>query len=191
MIGACCRTIVSQGRHLHLPSLRIVANDQHVIRLFKGIGITMFSAKVSPLLISLTLIGFSSALAQVRKPADVSSGVQQIVYYSAQARKTFLVTVPGFKAGTSATEKVLMVKSFDRQNGRFKEVACVSDGSQPAYISPVYMKVEGNRISAISDTPDFGKPNKLTGTGSPIGKRLGLELPLIFAELPDMSVTAM
>ena len=130
----------------------------------------MFLGKVSPLLVSLTLIGFSSASAQVRKPADVSNGVQQIVYYSPQARKIFLATVPGFKAGTSATEKVLMVKTLDRQNGRFKEVACVSDGSQPAYISPVYMKVEGNRISAISDTPDFEKPNKLTGTGSLSGE---------------------
>src|SRR5215510_2757886 len=126
----------------------------------------MFLRKVSPLLVSLTLIGFSPASAQVTTPADVSNGVQQIVYYSPQARKIFLATVPGFKAGTSATEKILMVKTLDRQNGRFKEVACVSDGSQPAYISPVYMKVEGNRISAISDTPDFKKPNKLTGTGS-------------------------
>src|SRR5215475_2495310 len=80
-------------------------------------GITMFVGKVSPLLACLTLIGFSSASAQVRKPADVSNGVQQIVYYSPQARKIFLATVPGFKAGTSATEKVLMVKTLDRQNG--------------------------------------------------------------------------
>jgi len=130
----------------------------------------MFSGKVSPFLISLTLIGCSSVLAQVRKPADVSGGVQQLVYYSPQARKIFLATAPGFKAGTTATEKVLMVKTLDRQKGRFKELACISDGSLPPYISPVYMKVEGSRISAISDTPDFEKPDKLTGTGSLSGK---------------------
>jgi hypothetical protein len=130
----------------------------------------MFLGKVSPFLISLTLIVCSLAQAQVRKPADASGGIQQIVYYAPEARKLFLATVPGFKAGITATEKVLMVKTLDRQNGRFKEVACILDGKQPAYISPVYMKVEGSRISAISDTPDFEKPNKLTGMGSLSGK---------------------
>ena len=70
-----------------------------------------------------------------------------------------MATVPGFQARTQATEKVLMVKTLDSQNGRFREVACINDGKQPAYVSPVYMKVDGNKISAISDTPDFSNPD--------------------------------
>ena len=118
------------------------------------------------LVLACVLVGCASTSAQARRPAATNSAPVQLAYYSDAARKYFMATVPGFQAGTQATEKVLMVKTLDSQNGRFREVACINDGKQPAYVSPVYMKVDGNKISAISDTPDFSNPNKLTGTGT-------------------------
>jgi hypothetical protein len=57
---------------------------------------------------------------------------------------------------------------WTREDNRLVEIACVKRPNQPPVLSPVYMKVDGNKITAISDTPDFS--GTLTGTGELQGK---------------------
>src|ERR1043165_8509210 len=89
-----------------------------------------------------------------------------------QAASTLLYTgtarVMNLKSGEITNQGVFLKKTLDSANKLLTEVACVTSPKQPAIISPVYMKVDGNRITAISEKSSFD--GQLTGTGEVRGE---------------------
>ena len=108
-----------------------------------------------------------------RRIAQTTSAPQSpqtptILYYYAYARMTFVASGYGPPAGTVVPEEVLLVKTLDPQNSMLSEIACLRDTGRPSYLSPIYMKVTGNKLQ-IADTADVTHPNKVTGVGAVSG----------------------
>jgi hypothetical protein len=89
-----------------------------------------------------------------------------------QAATTLLYTgtarIMNLKSGEITNQGVFLKKTLDSANKLLTEVACVTSPNQPALISPVYMKVDGNKITAISEKSTFD--GQLTGTGDVRGE---------------------
>lgn len=75
--------------------------------------------------------------------------------------------VTTFATGQTIQQPFLLKKSMDPSRSEIVEVACVKEAGRPAYISPVYMQVSGNLITAISNKPTYD--GTLTGTGTLVG----------------------
>jgi hypothetical protein len=93
--------------------------------------------------------------------AGVSQGATTLLY-------TGTARIMNMKSGEITNQGVFLKKTLDSANKRLTEVACVTSPNQPALISPVYMKVDGNKITAISDKSTFD--GQLTGTGDVRGE---------------------
>lgn len=65
--------------------------------------------------------------------------------------------------GGQSNEDVWLKKTMSPAEKLLVEIACIRRASQTPVLSPVYMKVDGNRITAISNTADF--KGALSGTG--------------------------
>src|ERR1700722_14646548 len=111
----------------------------------------------------MTLLSPLLVLFSLSTNADQSPPAAKTVYYAATgsnpARLIFL------SSGISTTQNVIMTRTVDPNNSTIVEIACISSSKSPAELSPVYMQVSGNQITAMSDTPDFAHPKFLTGTG--------------------------
>jgi hypothetical protein len=109
---------------------------------------------------ALCLFAACSTTRTNREPTSVQTA--QTLYYFAPARITNLDSHVG-TLGLTHEENVLLAKTLDPIKSEIIEIACVP--SNRVKISPVYMRVSGNTITAISDTPDFNG-TKLSGTGT-------------------------
>jgi len=138
----------------------------------------------------LVATGCSSVGVRGNRIPAAASGIHSWFIIRQWRGSIFMAIVPGFKAGTQSNEKVLMVKTLDPQNNRFREVACINDGKQPAYISPVYMQVAGNKNFRNIRYIRFLSPQKLSGNGT-LTEILGLELSYIFNVLSGLPSASM
>lgn len=94
----------------------------------------------------------------------LTSGIeaQTVLLYSGTARVTDLQT------GTITYEELILKKIFAPENNLLTELACVAKPGKPSSLSPVYMKIEGQKITSISNRPDFS--GNLSGTGTLSGQ---------------------
>jgi len=66
--------------------------------------------------------------------------------------------------GQTSTEEVFLRKTLAPESSTITEIACVLRPNEKPKFSQIYMKVEGEKITAISDKTDF--TGNLSGTGS-------------------------
>lgn len=79
-------------------------------------------------------------------------------YYSGTAR------VLDLNSGVQSTEDVFLKKTLSPESEMITEVGCVLRAGQQPSLSPVYMKVAGEKIIAMSNSPIFSGGN-LSGKG--------------------------
>ena len=79
-------------------------------------------------------------------------------FYGGDARLTSLVS------GEVSTEKVLMARTVDPAASRIVELACIKDSGKPAQLSPAYIAISGNAVTAMSSTENEYE-SAFSGTG--------------------------
>jgi hypothetical protein len=109
---------------------------------------------------ALPLIFISFALAA---PAIAQTppapGVQRTLLVG-DARLTNMIS------GEQTSERVILVRDVDARS--ITEIACVKPQLEPALVSPVYLRIQGQNV-ALSDTPS-GPSKQVSGTGQAWGK---------------------
>lgn len=112
-----------------------------------------FRMKETILLLPLILTTFAFA----------ETPTQSTVYYSGTAQ------ILNLFSGITTSESLIMERIVDPQASTITELACGKDPGKPTFQSPMYMKISGNSV-VLSDTQDFNRPKKVSGTGTVQGQ---------------------